>query len=92
MFAVHYQTAFFFALSAAWLLSRLARFELAGSLISAVVVLFALLFVYLPWALRSFYGQSRRVTALKTFAVLFLYTQVLGLIVGVSTLVGIWNV
>jgi hypothetical protein len=92
VFAVHYQTALFFALSAAWLVARLARFELAGTLISALIALLALLFVYLPWALRSFYGQSKRVTTLKTFAVLYLYSQLLSLIVGVSTLVGIWSV
>lgn len=92
VFAVHYQAALFLALSVAWLVARIARFELTGSLISAAVALVAILFVYLPWGLRNFYGQSRRVTALKTFAVLYLYSQLLGLIVGVSTLVGIWNI
>lgn len=92
VFAVHYQAALFFALSAAWLVARLARFGLAGSMLSVVVALLALLFVYLPWALRNFYEQSRRVTALKTLVVLYLYFQLVGIIVGVSTLVGIWNV
>lgn len=91
VFAVHFQAAFFFALSAVWLFNRLAQLELGGSLIAGVVVLVALLFVYLPMALRRFYGQSRLLTALKTFAVLYLYAQLFSLIMSVSMLVGLWG-
>lgn len=92
VFSVHFQAALFFALSLAWLVSRLAGFELLGCLIAGVVAITGLLFVYLPVAIRRFYAQSRLLTALKTFAVLYLYYQLLGLIVGVSALVGIWAV
>jgi hypothetical protein len=56
-FALHFQSALFFALS-----------------------------------LRRFYGQSWRWTAVKTLAILFVYAQLLGLAVDLSTLVGIWGV
>lgn len=92
VFAVHFQSALFFGLSATWLIGRLARFELPGNLIAAVVAIVALIWVYLPFALRKFYRQSRLWTGLKTLAVLYLYSELLSLIISVSALVGIWGV
>ena len=92
VFAVHFQTALFFGVSAAWLVARLARLELVGNLIVAVGVWLLILLLYLPLALRRFYGQSRLLTAVKTIVVLFLYFQLLGLVVNLSTLAAIWGV
>jgi hypothetical protein len=92
VFAIHFQAALFFALSAAWLVSWIARFGLIGNIVVFVLPLAGLAFVYLPLAVRRFYGQSRLVTGLKTVAVLWVYSQLLGLIVAFSSLVGIWDV
>lgn len=91
VFAVHFQTAFFFALSITWLASQLLRLTIGKSLLAGVVVLIGSLFVYLPMALRRFYGQSRWLTAVKSFALLYVYSQLLGLVVSVAALAAIWN-
>lgn len=91
VFAAHFQAALFFALSAAWLLSRLAQLGLTGTFAAALLAFLALLFGYLPLAMRRFYGQSRLLTAGKALAVLYLYHLLIGLIVSVSVLVGIWG-
>ncbi len=91
VFAVHFQAALFFALSATWLLTRLARLEIIGSVLAGTLVFVAILFVYLPKALSRFYGQSRLWTALKTIAVLYLYSQLLPFVVSLSALVAIWD-
>jgi hypothetical protein len=91
-FSLHFQSALFMALSLAWLVTRPLGPELLASAIAYGVVGTVMLFVYLPLSLRRFYGQSRRWTAVKTLAVLFLYSQLLGLAVDLSVLVGIWNI
>ena len=91
VFAVHFQAELFFALSASWLVTRLSGLEMLGSVIAGVIVFVAILFVYLPLALRRFYGQSLLWTALKAFTVLFLYHQLLGLVINVSALAAIWG-
>lgn len=52
----------------------------------------AMLLVYLPLALRRFYGQSRRWTAIKTLALLYVYLSLLGLAVQGSVIATIWKV
>ena len=66
--------------------------DLMASLLAGVVAFVLMVFVYLPLALRRFYGQSRRWTAIKALAVLFVYSQLLGLAFDASVLVGIWGV
>jgi len=89
VFALHYQSALFFALSAAWLFTQIARIELPASVIAYAVVAVAMILVYLPLALRRFYRQSWPWTAIKSFAVLYIYSQLSGLAFGLAVLVAI---
>jgi hypothetical protein len=91
-FALHFQSALFFAVTLGWLGAWPVGASLMPSLIASVVAFVLMVFVYLPLALRRFYGQSRRWTAIKALAVIFLYSQLLGLAVDLSVLVGIWGV
>ncbi len=91
-FSLHFQSALFFALSLAWLITRPLGAEIVASAIAYGVTGLVMILVYLPVSLRRFYGQSWRWTALKTLAVLFVYSQLLGLAVDLSVLVGIWDV
>jgi hypothetical protein len=91
IFSFHYQSALFFALSAVWLLTRLAGLELVASGLAYVGTVLAMLVVYLPLALRRFYRQSRLWTTVKTLALLFVYTRLLGLSVDLSVMVAIWE-
>jgi len=78
VFAVHFQSALFVALSLVWLLTLVLP---GGAAVSAAIYVLGLLLmfaVYLPRAQRRVYGQGRWRTALKTvllavgYAVLFL--------------------
>ncbi len=91
VFSLHYQSALFLALSAAWLLARVPGLGLLGIALVYALTLFAMLFLYLPWGLRRFYGQSRRWTALKTLALLFIYGQLLSVVVDLSALIAVWR-
>lgn len=92
VFSLHFQTALFFALSAAWLIARLAGLELVPSAISYVATGLAMLAIYLPLALRRFYRQSRAWTAVKTLALVFVYFQLLSVVLVLSQTVAIWRV
>lgn len=92
VFALHFQSALFLALAAAWLGTRLLALGLVPSVVTWVAVGMAVLFVYLPLALRRFYRQSRRWTAVKTVALLYLYSRIFGLVLGLSVLVAVWRV
>jgi hypothetical protein len=91
VFALHFQSALFFAMSLGWLITR----PLAGKLLIASVVYgvlaLVMLLVYLPLAVRRFYGQSWLVTAAKVMLVLFVYSQLLGMAVDLSVLTAIWG-
>lgn len=91
VFALHFQGALFFALAAGWLFNRGIGLELVASALAYALIALAMLVVYLPLALRRFYQQSRRRTAVKTFVLLFLYFQLLSLAVNLSIVVGIRN-
>ncbi len=90
IFALHFQTALFLSLSTAWLTGRLLGFEIIGTVLLVAGAGVAILTVYLPMALRRFYGQSRRWTAVKTVAVSVAYSWLLGLVVDLSTVVAVW--
>ena len=80
VFAIHYQAALFLALAAAWLAARvLALFGGSPLLVVAgyAVVILAMPIVYLPMALRRFYGQSRWWTAVKTVILFGVYAQLM---------------
>lgn len=89
VFALHYQSALFFALSAAWLVTEIARIEMPASAIAYAVVTIPMILVYLPMALRRFYRQSWLWTGIKSFAVLYVYSQLMGLAFGLAVLVAI---
>jgi len=92
VFALHFQSALFFALVVGWLLNRMIGLELVVSALAYALLALAMLVIYLPIALRRFYQQSRRWTAVKTFVLLFVYFQLLSLAVDLSVLVGLRNV
>lgn len=89
VFALHYQSALFLALSATWLVMRIAGIELPASAIGYGVIAVAMILVYLPLALRRFYRQSWPWTAIKSFALLYVYSQLIGLAFGLAVLVAI---
>jgi hypothetical protein len=89
VFALHYQSALFLAISAAWLVMRIASVQLPASLIAYAVIAVAMILVYLPMALRRFYRQSWLWTGIKSFAVLYVYSQLSGLAFGLAVLVAI---
>ena len=57
-----------------------------------VVASLGILFVYLPMALRRFYAQPRRWTAITTIAVLLVYFRLAAPAVDLSIVVAIWGV
>lgn len=89
VFALHFQSALFLGLAAAWLVTQIARIELPASVIAYAVVTVGMILVYLPMALRRFYRQSWAWTAIKTFAVMYVYSQLLGFAFGLAVLVAI---
>jgi hypothetical protein len=91
VFALHYQSALFLVLTAAWLVTRLAGAEWRGGVLAYLGTFLVMILVYLPWALRRFYGQSRAWTAVKTVVVLFAYSQLLGFVLELSAIIAIWE-
>ena len=91
VFSLHYQTALFFALSATWLVTRLAGLELVVSALAYAATALAMLVVYLPMALRRFYRQPRLWTAVKTVVLLFVYLELLPDVMTLSVMVAIWQ-
>jgi hypothetical protein len=82
VFAVHFQTSLFLILVLWWAIVWVTGLALVWVFIGyGLAGMFALL-GYLPAALRRVYGQSRRVTALKTLGLLVAYLLLLDLIVG----------
>jgi hypothetical protein len=92
VFALHYQSALFLAVAGAWAVARLSFGDWRVSALSYALAFLVMLVVYLPMALRRFYRQSWWWTAVKAVALLFVYVQLLGLVVDFATLVGIWRV
>jgi hypothetical protein len=79
---VHFQTSLFLILVLWWAIVWVTGLALVWVFIGyGLAGMFALL-GYLPAALRRVYGQSRRVTALKTLGLLVAYLLLLDLIVG----------
>ncbi len=91
IFAFHYQTALFVAISLAWLTAWLLGGGLAAQVVAYVAAALVMLVVYMPLSLHRFYRQSRRWTAVKTIAVTFIYAQILVPIVNFSALITIWR-
>lgn len=91
VFSLHFQSALFFALTTAWIVTRSTGLGLLGSALAYGLTALAVLVVYLPMALASVYRQSRLWTTFKTAALLFIYLRVLSLVIGLSVLVAIWK-
>lgn len=90
VFALHYQSALFFALLLTWLgVVIVGSGDLIVSLLSYVAAGLVMILVYLPLALRRFYQQSRFWTGIKACAVLWIYGQLLGIVLNVSALYGL---
>lgn len=89
IFSFHFQSALFMAGAAVWLLNRIAGIEFPRSALTFVAVLLLMLLAYLPLALRRFYRESWLRTAIKSLAMLFVYSQLLGTTVWVSALAAI---
>ncbi len=91
VFSLHYQSALFFFACLAWLVTQILRIELPASAFVYVASFILMILVYLPMALRRFYKESRWKTALKTFLVLWVYSQLLGISVSLSALYAVWR-
>lgn len=92
VFSLHYQSALFFAAALVWLVVQIIGIEFATSALVYAFIFIAMILVYLPMALRRFYRESRLKTALKTLLVLFVYSRLLGLAIGLSAMYTVWNV
>lgn len=87
VFAIHFQSALFLALVAAWAIVFVARLDTLGSAVAYAVAGFAILLLYMPVALRRVYGRGRERlpwTLLKAALVVYGYLQVVKLSVGLA--------
>jgi len=92
VFALHLQSALFFALAATWLVARLLSLGLTSSLFAYLAVWLAIMTVYQALALRRFYRQSWWWTAAKVVLVSAAYLQILSYVLGVGMLLALWKV
>lgn len=92
VFALHFQSALFLVLSLVWLVTRPLGLELLVASVVYGLTGMGMIAVYLPLALRRFYGQSWGWTAVKALVLLAVYKQLLGLAIEMSVLIGIWDV
>ena len=92
VFALHFQSALFFTLAGAWILTRLLRLGLTASLVLYAGTGFSILTIYLGLALRRRYGQAWWATGLKTVAVIFVYSRLLTYAVGLAAFVAMWQI
>jgi hypothetical protein len=86
IFAVHFQSAVFLALALVWGIGLVMDAPLVWSILAYLLGGLLLLTIYLPLALRRVYRQSIGWTALKTVALLFIYSQLMKLVVGLTML------
>ena len=86
VFALHVQSALFFALALTWLICRLIGSPLFVSFLAYMLVSLLILAVYVPMALRSVYRQRWAWTLLKALALLVIYGQLLKFVIGGVTL------
>lgn len=82
VFAAHFQSALFFTFAAVWVFARILQVALAWTLLLQVIAFFLMVTIYLSTALRRLYGESRLMTAGKTFALFFAYMYSLQWVVG----------
>ena len=86
MFAAHFQSALFLSFAVAWLVARIAGLGLAWTMVLQFVVFLLMISVYLPMALRRLHGESRAMTAGKTFLVFGAYLIAMQWVVGPAML------
>jgi hypothetical protein len=79
-FSLHFQSAFFFALAAAWLVTRATGLGFLGSGLTHGLIALATLLASLPLALASVWRQARLWTTVTSVALLFIYLRLLGLV------------
>ena len=91
VFALHFQSALFLALVAAWALARLPWVGLLAELLLYVATFLAMVAVYLPLALRRVYGQPRWLTAVKTLLLIYGYLKVMQLALGLAVAFAVWR-
>jgi hypothetical protein len=91
VFAVHFQSAMFLALALTWLVIRLVSLALIWTFVAYFLVILLVLLVYLPMALHHVYAQSRWWTGAKTVVLLFVYSPLLKLVLGMAMFWVIWS-
>ena len=84
LFAIHFQSALFLALTLTWALASLFGLNLLPRVAGYALAGMSILLVYLPLALRRVYRQRWPTTLAKTLALVFCYGQLLQLPVGLS--------
>jgi hypothetical protein len=82
IFAVHFQSALFFALATTWIVLRLAQASAVVSLVGYLVVFLLMVTVYLSRALRRVYGEARLTRWAKAAALVVAYIYALAWVWG----------
>ena len=91
VFSLHFQSALFFALAAAWLVGRLLRLGFLPGIILQIVIGFLMLTVYLGVALHRVHRQTRWRTAVKVLLLTFIYMNLTSWTVAVAVGAAIWE-
>ena len=91
VFALHFQSALFFALATTWLVTRVLRLGLGPSLLAYVATGLLVLTVYLGLALKRTYHQSWGWTLGKILLLTFIYARLMGLSIATVVSVAIWR-
>ncbi|MFQ5350071.1 MAG: DUF3667 domain-containing protein [Thermoanaerobaculia bacterium] len=91
IFALHFQSALFFALATAWLITRILRLELGPSLLAYVLSGLLMMTVYLGMALSRVYHQRWWWTTAKALLLTFIYSQLMSFWFGIAVSAAIWQ-
>lgn len=91
IFALHFQSALFFALAGAWLITRLLGLALLPTMITYAVVCLLMMTIYLGRALGRVYPGRRWGTVARAFLLTFIYMRLLALAVGIAVVAAIWR-
>ena len=92
LFAVHFQSALFLAMSTTWIALRLLGAPVALSIVSYIMVFLVMITVYLSIALWRVYGEKRLMRWGKTALLVFAYVQAGQWVLGPAVLFAIYRI
>jgi hypothetical protein len=91
VFALHFQSALFLALTLCWLISRVLGLGLLPSLIAYVATGLMMMTAYLSMALSRVHRQRWWWTTVKVMMLTVIYARLLGVSVGIAVVIAIWQ-